>query len=276
LKQGSITVHKGDYVNKGDVIARCGNSGRSPVPHLHMQFQSTPQVGSKTMDFPLSYYILKENDTYVLKSYHHPQQENKVRNIELTEQLKSAFSFFPGQRLFWRVKKDNETDKQVEWEVLADIYNNTYLRCKETGARAWFKQESEMFYFTHYQGNKDSCLYYFYLGAFRVVFTQYKSLKVLDSIPANVLAKGAMLLLQDFLAPFYLFIKSTYQVIYPTSKDELTDRDLLLQSEVSISNITGKKTRTTFELHFKDDLMEKIVISEPKEKPWELLYEIPS
>ena len=37
LRAGSIQVRPGDAVTTGDVIGRCGNSGNSTQPHLHMQ-----------------------------------------------------------------------------------------------------------------------------------------------------------------------------------------------------------------------------------------------
>lgn len=39
LRQGSMNVVKGQFVKHGDVIAKCGNSGRSSEPHLHFQVQ---------------------------------------------------------------------------------------------------------------------------------------------------------------------------------------------------------------------------------------------
>ena len=167
-------------------------------------------------------------------------------------------------------------ERKAQWEVHADIYNNTFILCKETGARAWFKQESDMFYFTHFQGDKGSLLYYFFLGAFRVVFTYYKNLEVRDSIPANVLAKGPLLVLQDFLAPFFLFIKSSYVLKYLQVKDDLSEKSARLESQAVISDGIGKKERILFDIHFKDDSIEKMVIREPSREPWELQYEIPS
>ena len=35
LKRESIKVKEGDYVKRGDILALCGNSGRSPEPHIH-------------------------------------------------------------------------------------------------------------------------------------------------------------------------------------------------------------------------------------------------
>ncbi len=42
LKLGSIKVKVGQKVEPGDRIGRCGNSGNSPVPHLHIHLQNTP------------------------------------------------------------------------------------------------------------------------------------------------------------------------------------------------------------------------------------------
>ena len=41
LKQNSITVKKGDTVKQGDTIGACGNSGSSPVPHVHFQLRNS-------------------------------------------------------------------------------------------------------------------------------------------------------------------------------------------------------------------------------------------
>jgi murein DD-endopeptidase MepM/ murein hydrolase activator NlpD len=42
LQAGSIEVAEGDRVNTGQHIARCGNSGNTTSPHLHLQVQNRP------------------------------------------------------------------------------------------------------------------------------------------------------------------------------------------------------------------------------------------
>lgn len=36
LQQGTITVRVGQQVSPGEVVGRCGNSGNSTEPHLHL------------------------------------------------------------------------------------------------------------------------------------------------------------------------------------------------------------------------------------------------
>jgi hypothetical protein len=44
LEQGSISVWPGQEVRAGDVLGRCGNSGNTTRPHLHVHAQPTEQV----------------------------------------------------------------------------------------------------------------------------------------------------------------------------------------------------------------------------------------
>ena len=46
LMCGSIRVEPGEHVASGDELARCGNSGRSTGPHLHVHAQQTPFRGA--------------------------------------------------------------------------------------------------------------------------------------------------------------------------------------------------------------------------------------
>jgi hypothetical protein len=44
MRQGSIAVAAGDTVAVGDELGRCGNSGNTSEPHLHMHLQTTPDL----------------------------------------------------------------------------------------------------------------------------------------------------------------------------------------------------------------------------------------
>ncbi|MEW6282208.1 MAG: M23 family metallopeptidase, partial [Candidatus Eremiobacterota bacterium] len=49
FRQGSILVRPGQRVRRGEVLGRCGNSGLSCEPHLHLQLQESPEVGAATI-----------------------------------------------------------------------------------------------------------------------------------------------------------------------------------------------------------------------------------
>jgi murein DD-endopeptidase MepM/ murein hydrolase activator NlpD len=56
LKQSSIAVVAGARVELGAYLAKVGNSGRSPVPHLHLQVQNSPYMGAPASPFRLANY----------------------------------------------------------------------------------------------------------------------------------------------------------------------------------------------------------------------------
>jgi murein DD-endopeptidase MepM/ murein hydrolase activator NlpD/urea transporter/cytochrome c-type biogenesis protein CcmH/NrfG len=58
LRQGSITVQPGQFVAAGTPVGRCGSSGRSPRPHVHLQLQAAAELGTPTLAFELAHYAL--------------------------------------------------------------------------------------------------------------------------------------------------------------------------------------------------------------------------
>lgn len=53
----SITVVAGQRVTSGTCLGSCGNSGRSPVPHLHLHVQAGPFPGSPTIPFVMKHFV---------------------------------------------------------------------------------------------------------------------------------------------------------------------------------------------------------------------------
>jgi urea transporter len=60
LKPGSLVVAVGAWVKPGDLLGHCGNSGRSPQPHIHMHVQTSDEPGSPTAPFHLASVMLAE------------------------------------------------------------------------------------------------------------------------------------------------------------------------------------------------------------------------
>jgi len=63
LKPGSICVLPGAQLKPGDFIGNCGNSGRSPQPHIHLHLQASEEVGAPTIPFHLASVLVMEQKT---------------------------------------------------------------------------------------------------------------------------------------------------------------------------------------------------------------------
>ncbi len=111
LKYHSVEVKAGDIVVKGQQIGRCGNSGRSPYPHLHFQFQLTPHIGSKTFDYPFGHYLLKTGNSFSLESFEFPKTGQVITSPAINAVLAKALHFIPGQHLKVNVEVDSEIKK---------------------------------------------------------------------------------------------------------------------------------------------------------------------
>lgn len=57
FRQWSIAVQPGTRVEIGTYLGAAGNSGRSPVPHVHLQVQEGPEAGARTRPFRLANYL---------------------------------------------------------------------------------------------------------------------------------------------------------------------------------------------------------------------------
>ncbi len=233
IKQGSFKVKKGEVVEKGQMLATCGNSGRSPYPHVHFQVQRTPQIGSKTLAFPLSHYWVQRNGQKELKCFDFPNENDTVSSIAGNTLLKNALHLLPGQKLKFFVQ-DGVKESTVQWEVQVDPHNRTYLRCLQSGAQAYFRNDGTLFYFTHYDGKKNTLLYYFYLGAFKLIQAYHPQAKLKDTYPLYVFGFSWKRLFQDFLAPFYRFMFARYEVYQLQADDDLDPDTIEIRSQTRL------------------------------------------
>jgi urea transporter len=238
LKEGSIRVKEGDTVREGAEIGRCGNSGRSPYPHLHFQVQETPYIGSYTLEYPVSYYISHRPDRYTLHTFSYPKVNEHVSNIEGNDLLFRAFHFIPGRHYQFKVMKNGE-EADSYWEVNTDPYNNSYIRCRQTGAMAYYMNDGNLFYFTHYEGNKQCLLYYFFLAAFQVQQGFYQDLAIHDNYPLNLIYRQPLLGIQDLVAPAWKFLRSEYDCQYDWIDNEMSPTEIRLVS--SATNSIGSR-----------------------------------
>jgi len=232
LKKGSVRVSRGDHVRRGQAIAACGNTGRSPVPHLHFQLQATPYIGSRTLDYPVSHFIRHASSRYELLSRTVPGNSDIVSNISRNPSLEKAFRFIPGQEFTFRVLRPGRPETTLRWEVQADPLNNVCIWCPATASKAWLRFDGDIHWFTHFEGDRTSVLFRFYLSAYKVMTGFYPRLLVTDQLPVNTFGNRITGILQDFAAPFHVFVRADYRLEYLSMEDALMQTGIRLRSEV--------------------------------------------
>lgn len=81
LAQGSVQLREGETVRPGQELGRCGASGRAPRPHVHLQLQATPALGTATVDLGFG-ELVREGPQPELLFGHTPALGEQVRRRE--------------------------------------------------------------------------------------------------------------------------------------------------------------------------------------------------
>lgn len=262
LKTNSIKVAAGDAVKKGQVLAHCGNSGRSPVPHIHFQIQGTPYIGSKTLDYPFNHYIDSKGGIFGLKSYDIPANQSLVSNISKNPSLDKAFHFIPGQQFTFKVSSQGQKEYILDWEVQIDAANSTFIYCEKTNSKAWFRNDGDIHYFTHFEGKRSSLLFRFFLGAYKVMTGYYENMVLKDQFPVNAFSNSMIRFLQDCIAPFWIFSRSEYTLRYLGMDDALMKTNIHLRSRVSAKVGSREVKDLEFEMFVDQHGLENFTIHE--------------
>lgn len=260
LKKGSIKVKIGDYVQKGELIATCGSSGRSPEPHIHFQLQSTPYIGSKTLLYPLSYYMTTVNGKYTFHSFDYPKESDVLSRVATTPLLAEAFNFVPGVTLKYEVTDKDGNREIITWEVFVDAWNQSYLYCHNTKSFAYFVNNGTIHYFTEFIGDRKSILYQFYLAANKILLGYYDQIEITDLLPITGFYSGISRFVQDFIAPFYIYLEAEYSAKYKFIDDLMSPKEIRIDSRANVKAGNTVLKEINFELFIKDNKLSKLNI----------------
>lgn len=257
VKKDSFGVFIGQYVTKGTYLATCGNSGRSPEPHIHFQLQTLPTIGAQTLEYPISYFIERTGSEKKLRISEIPKEGSFISNVQVNQLLIVGFSFLPGQKI---VFKNEASGSIINWEVFTDAYNRTYIYCKESNSYAYFVNDGVMLYFTDFEGDKSSILFHFYLAAYRQLLGYYDDIEITDNVPLIHFNQKWIQFFQDFIAPFYLFTKASHSSKFTYTDNVYAPQKLLIKTEVKAKLVNYTFKNINFEIELKDNKLYKFTI----------------
>lgn len=255
LQQNSICVSINQVIQKGQYIAVCGNSGHSPYPHIHMQVQYTPFIGSSTIEYPVSDILVVDNKTNRFEKCHIPKNDDFVFNATTDKSLFEAFNL-----TVYKALKVQDGIKDERWDLKIDLYGLNYIDDNQ-GNYAWFCINNSNFYFYRYEGKKDSNLYLFYLSCYNVALATNTPWLINDSVSLSTAGEGMYMLLQDFLAPIKIFYDISYKAEYTTNEFM---GQISISSEVNASVFKKKKNIYTFKTSILENKINSIQILTPR------------
>ena len=159
LRQHSLRVSTGDWVVPMQTLAHCGNSGRSPQPHLHMQVQSDAALGSPTTPFHLSGVLMTEPETDLpeLSLNLQPAENTGIAPLMPDEILTQALHLPVGRCLDFQVRVNDQDWRSRRLTVELTLQGQFRL-VSDGGASAAFEESGELLAFYDRSGPADPFL----------------------------------------------------------------------------------------------------------------------
>jgi hypothetical protein len=160
---------------------------------------------------------------------------------------------------------ENGEERVEQWDSYTDAYNQKYLYCKESESSAFYVNDGTMFYFTAFYGEKKSMLYYFYLTAYKVFLGEMDTIEVNDAMPLNIIKNRKISLwLNDFIAPFYNYIRVLYSVKLDSTDNQFDTTSLILKSKIQLSIFGKLSTDSTSTITLNRNSIEKFTFETKK------------
>ena len=197
LQEQSLKVQKGQTVTTGMVLGNCGNSGYSPQPHIHMQLQYWPRLGSETIYFYYSNCMTSEK---VILGNTILEQNTQIEPLTFSRKLNAILTFILDDTFIYKLVINDKMIKIITLVVKMAPDGTYYFDCKETNDKLFFGIEHQRFVLYTLDGKKDSPLAYIFAAMPFIPICIDKDMTWHAILPSNILfpIRGYQLFLQSF------------------------------------------------------------------------------
>jgi len=197
-------VRVGQRIISGEPIGHCGNSGRSPLPHLHLQIQDTALPGGPTRPFCLRNTI-QLNPTGTQQKYHTSSIPVEGTRLSFPTPLPALHALFcnwlPGEYRY-SVSLDNQKAHEEMLLLDFDEMGRFRLRSRRYSAQLTAFLSHNVFYTVDYEGPRESLLALIAAGLARVPCLADPGITWDDHVSPAPFYGGIMRKLHDITDPY--------------------------------------------------------------------------
>jgi len=110
-------------------------------------------------------------------------------------------------------------------------------------------------------------LYHFYLSAYKIIKGVYPSIEVMDYYPIDIMKKNPWVWVQDFIAPFWIFVKAEYRVKQDKVDTYFDESTIYLSSSAKIKLFGFVVRQSNYEFIVRNNKITEFTIH-LKNKTW--------
>ena len=229
FKRDGIIVYKNQRVTRGQLLGYCGNSGRSPLPHLHLQVQAAWFPGATTIPFRIRNFISHHASGETVLTTGIPREGDLISPLQIDPDLIACFSGQIGTSIRYRIEKAGKT---IAWETIRTIslgWGEISYRSVEHGARLSASISDETYISHTLENSSASILRLFSLGLGSVPFSKNRSIMWEDYAACRPWISPVNVILSDLLQPIsglpFLHLQSRF---LPSNKPD----EIIIQTTV--------------------------------------------
>ena len=229
FKRDGIIVYKNQRVTRGQLLGYCGNSGRSPLPHLHLQVQAAWFPGATTIPFRIRNFISHHASGETVLTTGIPREGDLISPLQIDPDLIACFSGQIGTSIRYRIEKAGKT---IAWETIRTIslgWGEISYRSVEHGARLSASISDETYISHTLENSSASILRLFSLGLGSVPFSKNRSIIWEDYAACRPWISPVNVILSDLLQPIsglpFLHLQSRF---LPSNKPD----EIIIQTTV--------------------------------------------